>query len=120
MTTSRYRCINCSEDEVGQSIDLCANCFQANKHATRRQKVHHPAHNMIQFRAVKWRVYMNPTIDTAKQMLTWAENELNQSAVLSTVQTTTDNSIGLHCVVCRTSITAPPYWCCLTCTGAQA
>ncbi|RPD72433.1 hypothetical protein L226DRAFT_154094 [Lentinus tigrinus ALCF2SS1-7] len=51
-------------------------------------------------------------------MLQWAEDQLQLSQARSAVQTTTGDtadSSGLHCVVCKTSITAPPYWCCLSC-----
>ncbi|KAI0699900.1 hypothetical protein C8T65DRAFT_296564 [Cerioporus squamosus] len=119
LSPSRYLCVDCSQDEVDHSIDLCTRCFTAHRHATGKTKVHHPSHNMIQFRAVKWRVYRHPTIAVARQMLTWAEDQLKLSEARSAVQTTTDgtgsSSSGLHCGVCRSSITAPPYWCCLTC-----
>ncbi|RPD68320.1 hypothetical protein L226DRAFT_601477 [Lentinus tigrinus ALCF2SS1-7] len=86
------------------------------EYATRNKKVHHLTHN-VQYRTVKWRVYRHPTFDIGRRMLKWADDQLQLSQARSTVKTTagdTDPS-GLHCVMCKTSITAPPYWCCLTC-----
>ncbi|RPD69592.1 hypothetical protein L226DRAFT_268418 [Lentinus tigrinus ALCF2SS1-7] len=123
ITPTRFTCMNCSEDAVDNSMDLCIQCFSANRHVTRDKKVHHPTHNVIQYRTMKWRVYRHPTFSVGRDMLKWAEDQLQLSQARSAVQTTvgdTAGSSGLHCVVCKTSITAPPYWCCLTCNEDSA
>ncbi len=119
MTPTRFLCLDCSQEEVDQTIDLCIDCFTANKHATRDEKVHHPAHNMIQFRTVNWRIYRHPTFVAARMALSYAEGQLQLSKARSAVQTTTEgpDPFGLACGVCKSSISAPPYWCCLTCDG---
>ncbi|RPD68335.1 hypothetical protein L226DRAFT_346944 [Lentinus tigrinus ALCF2SS1-7] len=115
--TPRFTCMNCSEDEAYHTFDLCIKCFSANRQATRDNKVHSPTHNVVQYRNAKWRVYLHPYFDRARRMLKWAEDQLQLFQARSAVQTAVGdaNSSGLWCVMCKFSITAPPYWCCLTC-----
>lgn len=61
---------------------------------------------------------MHPVFDSAKHMLAHADDQLKQYEARNAVQMSPDDaSSGLHCVVCESAITAPPYWCCLGCTS---
>ncbi|KAI1787462.1 hypothetical protein LXA43DRAFT_1029206 [Ganoderma leucocontextum] len=94
---SRYLCIDCSNEEVDHSIDLCVNCFSDNKSATRGDTVHSPTHNILQLRT-----------DEAESLpahTPLVDSGLHAPTPLSKAR----------CAECKEPIKGQPFWYCIDC-----
>ena len=128
LASTRLTCIDCSDNEVIYTVDLCLRCFTEKKHVRRDRdgKVHRPTHNVVQYRMVEWRWYRHTIFDYAKWLLARAAYQLKSPAPLTAMQTAAGDlgeSSGLsgpQCTICKSSITAPPYWICLDCEGTRS
>ena len=108
---TRYMCIDCSTEEVDNTIDLCAECFFDHKAVVVRNKiVHSPTHNSLQFRTPRMRVYQHTLFLAGKNALRLASDLVNMEIVMSEER-------GVFCVECRAQIMGPPYWYCVECWG---
>ncbi|KAI1783133.1 hypothetical protein LXA43DRAFT_1087143 [Ganoderma leucocontextum] len=106
---SRYLCIDCSNEEVDHSIDLCVNCFSDNKSATRGDTVHSPTHNILQLRTTRLRVYRHTLLSlgtsASRRASVQVDSGLHAPTPLSKAR----------CAECKEPIKGQPFWYCIDC-----
>ena len=120
---SRYLCIDCSDEEVDHSIDLCGTCFADRKSATRGDVVHSPrTHNVLQLRTTRLRVYRHAILSAGASASRRASELVNSGLqlhvhALALSALAEGKGKGAFCVECKEQIKGPPFWCCIDCRG---
>ncbi|KAJ7181386.1 hypothetical protein C8R43DRAFT_1170245 [Mycena crocata] len=94
--TTRLCCIECSKDEVLDTLDLSADCFHASVDRKKDSKHHVPSHKLLQLR---------------RGVIHWEGNGLE--AVATSVVEAVDNPDSCH--YCATKIEDKRYLICLDC-----
>ncbi|KAF8553591.1 hypothetical protein OG21DRAFT_1441706 [Imleria badia] len=102
LKSTRILCLECSEEEFLNTVDLCSNCQTESVYRKRDNKDHKPTHQMIQLRRVVMRIEINSVMLHAKSRLK-ALSEKDDK----------------HCTYCEKELPERPYWCCTQCEGAS-
>ena len=121
---SRYLCIDCSDEEVDHSIDLCADCFDGSKSASRGDVVHSPAsHNVLQLRTTRLRVYRYTLLSTgtgaARRASALVDSSSGSGPGLHAPTGTLwkEKGRGAFCAECKEQVKERPFWYCIDCRG---
>jgi hypothetical protein len=95
-------CIECSEGEFFDTLDLCLACQAESVYREEDNKDHKPSHPMIQLRRAIFMIEVNPLLLDAKSRLSDLSEEY-----------------AMHCLVCNNELSKRPYWCCIECRGTS-
>ncbi|KAL0577140.1 hypothetical protein V5O48_004854 [Marasmius crinis-equi] len=99
LASTRIVCIECSQGENSQTLDLCSDCHDKEPHGLNTDKAHKSSHPMVQFRWPPLRIEKNPIMAKAVSLL----------------QTTAEDSGLKRCSRCNKGLEEKPYWQCVEC-----
>lgn len=100
--SSRIVCIECSEGEFSDTLDLCPNCQTESFYRESGKKSHKLSHPVIQLRWVVLYFQINSIMSHAKSRLKALSDEGAK-----------------YCTYCRKELQERLYWYCTQCEGAS-